>query len=357
MSGFLGIMFSGGGGGITPPPVTPSEYVSFLGYGTSNAVKAYPWNSTTGYGSIYTSPTTVQQFEQVSFVPDNSTISVSAVTAPYFSVFRWSTLGFGTKYANPASPLSPVGNGAVSYVWSKNVDALLTVNQASVDSRPQAWAWDVVNGFGTKYANGTAITYARSMTLSGDGTLVAFSSSPDNAIHLYPWSSSGFGTKYASLTFSVQLAQRQSLSFNKVTNDIATGATSSPFIFAYSVSSAGFGTQYSTPSTVLPAGTNGLQFSPDGSVVATVNFGYPPVNVYRWGGGFGSKYSYPSFEFIGSQTMDWTSTSNAIGFTSRTQSPYQEVYRWSAAGFGTRYNRPATSVIYATGISFSNKSR
>jgi hypothetical protein len=362
MSGFLGMLFSGGGGGSGPPPVGPSEYISFAGPATANRWKVYNWNTGTGLGTSFVSPTVNDIIRQVSFVSDNSNISIGTSNNPWISVWQWSSLGFGTQYANPATLLTPNSNGPAGYAWTTSADAVLTANYDQPQSYPQAWRWTASAGFGTKYSNGTNFGYAQGVSINGDSTLVAFNGSASPGfVHLYPWSlATGFGTKYATATFSPNPLSIgwQELSFNKVTNDLALGRTASPYVFACSVSSAGFGTQYSSPPTPLATGTNGLLFSPDGSAIGTVNSGSPSLNAYQWGAGFGTKYSNPvSLTFSSQQSMDWASTTNAIVGTSNSTAPYANIYGWSSAGFGSKYTVPAGVPTNAARVSFSNKSR
>jgi len=362
MSGFLGLIFGSEPGGSGPPPVTPSEYIAFSGSNAANKWKVYNWNAGTGLGTAFTSPTVNDIIRQVSFVPDNSNISIGTSNSPWLSVWEWSSLGFGTKYANPATLLTPNSNGPAGYTWTTSVDAVLTANYDQPQSYPQAWRWTAGSGFGTKYSNGTNFGYAQGVSINGDSTLVAFNGiSGPPFVHLYPWSSTtGFGTKYSTPVFSPQpiASGWQQLSFNKVTNDLALGRGGSPYVFACSVSSAGFGTQYSSPATVLTSGTNGLLFSPDGSAIGMASNGSPSLNAYQWGGGFGTKYSNPvSLTFTSQQSMDWASTTNAIVGTSNSTSPYANIYGWSSAGFGSKYTVPTGVPPSAARVSFSNKSR
>ena len=76
---------------------------------------------------------------------------------------------------------------------------------------------------------------------------------------------------------------------------VAVAHTSSPFITAYPWSSSGFGTKYANPAT-LPASTgNGLAFSPDGSAIAVAHGVTPFISAYPWSSsGFGTKYANPA---------------------------------------------------------------
>ena len=76
---------------------------------------------------------------------------------------------------------------------------------------------------------------------------------------------------------------------------LAVCHVSSPFITAYPWSGSGFGTKYSNPST-LPNDTGlGVDFNGDGSAIAVAHADTPYVTAYAWSGsGFGTKFSNPS---------------------------------------------------------------
>jgi hypothetical protein len=78
---------------------------------------------------------------------------------------------------------------------------------------------------------------------------------------------------------------------------IAVTSNATPFVLAYPWSSSGFGTKYANPTT-LPGGFGkGVAFSPLGDAIA-VGFGgaSPYLRVYRWSSatGFGAAYSNPA---------------------------------------------------------------
>ena len=355
MSGFLGMMFQGGSG------ISPSDYIGYGGATTAKRITVYPWNTTTGFGTAYTTPTIAAEIHQVSFVPDNSNFSATMWVAPYFNIWQWSGLGFGTKYASPGSTLNPATNGPGNYSWTKNVDAFITTNNSG-PSYPQAWAWSPSGGFGSKYANGSVLSSGRGATINGDSTLVAFQTYNSPFVVLFPWSS-GFGTRYANPSVIPNTGAisgppvEGGISFNAVTNDLACGSTLTPFIYTYPVTSAGFGTKYANPSSALTSAVNGLRFSPNGAVIATVNSGTPAVNAYQWGAGFGTKYADPAALPTYGYSVDWSSTTNAIATGQKTASPYTSVFAWDTGGFGAKYSDPGTAPGVAATVSFGNQSR
>ena len=362
MSGFLGLLFcSGASNGPTP-----SEYISFGSDTPAKRVTVYPWNSASGFGSAYTSPTAAQGIlgpvQQTSFVPDNSNFAVNFTVSPYFSVYKWSSLGFGTRFADPSSLLSPSGTLGSSFTFTSSVDAFLAVNYNG-SQYLQAWAWNTTTGFGSKYSNSSILSttnFSYACNLNGDSSIVGVQIYDSPYVYLYPWSSSsGFGTRYSNPTSLPPgfPTTQFGLSFNKVTGDLAFGSRASPFIATYATSSSGFGTKYSNPSTAFPGVTNGLRFSPDGSTLGIVNSAAPVVNAYQWGGGFGTKYANPASIPTYANAMDWESTNKAIATSNNSVTPYTSVFAWSGSGFGAKYADPPTAPGVASTLSFSNQSR
>jgi hypothetical protein len=361
MSGFLGILFPGSGAGGLPP-VTPSVYLAYGGVTAGKRITVYNWNSSSGFGSIFAAPPIASSPSQVSFVRNNSVFSARFAPVPFYNVWQWSSLGFGTQYANPASALNPNTGGATGFTWTNNVDAFLTAN-AGASSFPQAWAWSQASGFGTKYSNGALISNfvpTTGVSLNGDNTQVAFSGSASSIISLYRWSSaSGFGTKYANPPSPPPMTTyiRGVLSFNLVTNDIAVGGTGIQKILAYAVSSSGFGTRYSDPGSPINGSVYSVRFNPTGSSISVGgNDGSQPLRIYQWGAGFGSLYAGPPL----SQTVnssDWSSTGTEIAISQTSSAPYTSVYPWSLSGIGSAYSNPATDPGVSVCVSFSNQSR
>jgi len=364
MSGFLGMMFLGASGGAAP--VVPSEFLSISGNFSSPAnVTVYPWNSTSGFSTPYTTPTIPGASFQTSFVPDNSVFSASSTSSPYFYVWQWSGLGFGTRYTNPASLVSPVGgSGIAGFTWTPTIDAFLVAN-SDATNYPQGWAWSNTSGFGTKYSNGSAISTVypvRSISISGDGNFVAFSvfgsGTANPTIALYAWSSStGFGTKYGNPSTLPSGAPpvRLGMAFNKVTNDLATSEANNQIIDAYPVTSSGFGTRYADPVTGIGGIIRGVKFSSDGALLAIATGAATPISVYNWGAGFGTKYS-GSPVASSATSIDWSSTNISIVIGNQVSSPYNSVYSWSG-GYGSKFANPSTAPGASQGVSFGNQSR
>jgi hypothetical protein len=361
MSGFLGLLLcSGAAGGPTP-----SEYVAYGGPAANQRLTVYPWNNSKGFGTAYGRPTAAQgllgEVHLTSFVPDNSNIAVSFWVSPYFSIWRWSSLGFGTRYSDAASLLNPPGTGPAGFTWTSSVDAFLAINNASPISA-QAWAWNSSSGFGSKYANSATLATsngAYAITMNADSSLVAAQIYNSPWVVLLPWSSSsGFGTQYSSPStlppgFSSLYVP---ISFNKVTNDLAEGYRVAPYIAAYPTGPSGFGTKYSNPASALAGQVYSLRFSPNGSALGIVNGGSVAVSAYQWGGGFGTKYSDPSPAPLYAYGMDWESTNKAF-ITASFNAPASYAFAWDSGGFGSQYSNPSVLQSSVGAVSFSNQSR
>ena len=81
----------------------------------------------------------------------------------------------------------------------------------------------------------------------------------------------------------------------KQPKSIAVGHFASPFVTAYPWSSSGFGTKFSNPATLPSDDGYGVAFSPDGSALAVSHPLSPRITTYPWSAsGFGTKFSNPA---------------------------------------------------------------
>jgi hypothetical protein len=89
---------------------------------------------------------------------------------------------------------------------------------------------------------------------------------------------------------------------------IAVAHDTTPFITAYPWSGSGFGTKFSNPGTLPTANGLGVAFSPSGDAIAVAHVTTPFITAYPWSGsGFGTKFSNPG-------TLP-TGTGNGVAFT------------------------------------------
>jgi hypothetical protein len=181
----------------------------------SNApyVTAYPFNSTTGalgteFPSIGLSIRPNGTCYGVSFSPAGDAVAVAHGGTGAISVYGWSSSGFGTKFANPASPPA----SGLNVVFSPLGDSI------------------IISQFGSPY------------------------------IAAYPWSSSGFGTRFTNPSVGIT-GSAPGLAISPAGDAVAVLHINTPYITAYPFSSSGFGTKFTNPA-VLPVHT----FSTDGGL-------------------------------------------------------------------------------------------
>ena len=79
-------------------------------HAASPYITAYPFSSL-GFGSKFSDPATLPTNTgyDTTFSPDGKSIGVAHATTPYFTLYPWSVSGFGTKLANFGSSLSGTG--------------------------------------------------------------------------------------------------------------------------------------------------------------------------------------------------------------------------------------------------------
>ena len=83
-----------------------------IAHASSPFVSAYPWSSSTGFGTKYADPSTAipNTGWAVAFHPSGDAIAIAHDSSPFVSAYPWSnSTGFGTKYADPST--LPTGNG------------------------------------------------------------------------------------------------------------------------------------------------------------------------------------------------------------------------------------------------------
>jgi hypothetical protein len=229
-----------------------------VGHATTPNVTAYPWSSSTGFGTKFTDPATLPAGTGtgVAFTAAGDAIAVADNSSPYVTAYPWSISGFGTKFTNPAT--LPAGSGT-----------------------------------------GVAFSPA------GNAIAVAHDTTP--FITAYPWSGSGFGTKFANPA-TLPTGQGNGVAFTPAGDAIAVAHTTSPFITAYPWSGSGFGTKFTNPATLPTGQGNDVAFSTAGDAIAVAHSSSPNVTVYPWSGsGFGTKFTDPA-------TLP-TSTGRGVAFT------------------------------------------
>jgi len=307
---------------------------------------------------------------QASLWPRSGSIflGVAHALSPFFSVYPFSSLGFGAKLSNPATLPAGLGNGITFSPNGKMV-------AISHDTTPFIAAYPFSgSGIGTKFSNpGTLPTGGgNGIIFNNSSNTVAIAMAVSPGIHVYPIDSvSGFGTKYSNAPTT--LGNTYGIDFSPDGNNIAAATASTPFLTVYPFSiSSGLGSKYSDPASNLTNNvTNGMaiRFHPSGNFitagyetsgttsVSRIERTYPFVS----GTGFGASYYdttvvTPQLSGSASQGadsgggIDVHSSGNDVAFTTVTNNggSYISVYVFNqSTGFTSKYSSPATDL---TGI-------
>lgn len=121
---------------------------------------AYAWSSSTGFGAQYSDPVgavirNLQNGQCIDFTSDGSVVFFSTPSSPYLVAYPWSSsTGYGTKYADPST-----GVGAIPYQLSVSPDdSCVAIGHSTVSPYIRVYPWSS-SGFGTIYSNpSTALT-------------------------------------------------------------------------------------------------------------------------------------------------------------------------------------------------------
>jgi hypothetical protein len=321
-----------------------------VAHSTSPRVSAYPWNPGVGFGVKYANPATLPTGDGygVAFC-GNTDIAVAHNISPYVSTYPWTPgVGFGVKYANPAT-LPPGGAaGAWGVAFCGNTDIAVAAENTPFIS---AYPWNPGVGFGVKYADPATLPTGAGKGVAFCGnTDIAVAHSTSPRVSAYPWNPGvGFGVKYADPA-TLPTGDGRGVAFCGNT-DIAVAHATTPYISAYPWNpGVGFGVKYANPAT-RPASTGrGVAFCGN-TDIAVAHATTPYISAYPWnpGVGFGVKYANPA-------TLP-ASTGNGVAFCGNTDiavahniSPYVSTYPWNpGVGFGVKYADPAT-LPASTGI-------
>jgi hypothetical protein len=119
-----------------------------VGDSTTPYIVVYPWDVSAGFGTKYADPATPPTgvARNVAFSPASNAIAIAHSTTPFITAYQWGT-GFGTKYTNPAT--LPTGTG-YGVAFSPAGDAIAVAHNTSPYISTYPWS---VGGFGTKYTN------------------------------------------------------------------------------------------------------------------------------------------------------------------------------------------------------------
>ena len=221
--------------------------------GSSPYLAAYNW-SASGFGTQFLAPSTppVSWCKGVKFNPAGNAIAIVYDAFPFISAYPWSASGFGTKFTNPAPQIDAGFYGAfgVDFNPAGTAVAISYYGSIGIDVR----AFSSAAGFGTKYANPatppqSSSGYTFGVVFNPAGNSIAVSTELSPFVYGYPWSNAtGFGTKYANpASLTAGTFSGGGVAFSSTGNDIALAQYNSPYVSAYPWSASGFGTKYTAP--------------------------------------------------------------------------------------------------------------
>jgi hypothetical protein len=205
-----------------------------------------------------------------------------------------------------------------------------------------AYPWSG-SGFGTKFTNPAALPagLGSGVAFSPSGNAIAVAHSTYAFFTAYPWSGSGFGTKFTDPA-TLPTGNGRGVAFSPAGDAIAVAHETSPFITAYPWSGSGFGTKFTNPATLPTNYGNSVAFSPAGDAIAVAHATTPFVSAYPWSGsGFGTKFTNPAtLPTDGGNGVAFSPSGDAIAVVHAT-TPFITAYPWSGSGFGTKFTNPA----------------
>lgn len=218
--------------------------VAYSNSGNTAGLRAFAFDSTTGFGAALTNPNGWAQgaASRVAVSPGGTGVVAGTSATPYFVSYRFSSItGFGNKIDNPTA-FGAAGYGVAFHPSGSHV-AIGTIGTAW-----RTYTWTEADGLvSVTNRNGPSTRYSMKWSAAGDAIIAASST----GLTGHPWNSDGtLGTAY---TATGTVVNPQDCAFSATGGAVfLTCLSTAPHLTAYPFnSSTGFGTKYADPS-VLP---------------------------------------------------------------------------------------------------------
>lgn len=300
----------------------------------------------------------------VAFSPDGDFIAVSSNLSPFVHLYSWIRgVGWGSKYADPAT----LPSFATGVAFGLNGDIAFTTGGSSLVGGATALSVYKYSsaGFGNKYAdiNFSPHTVTSSVRprfgprvpgdLDRQSIAIVHTNSPFVTVYKFRSSTTGIGgfEGVFSNPATLPTGGGRDVNFSSSGADIAVGHDTSPAMSVYPWdTTSGFGAKYADPASLPGTNRFGVAFSPTDNTIATVGAVPDAISAYSWtsGVGFGTRYIPSPSPFTIAQSVQFSPDNTSIAFASASsgQNPRGGVYPFGeSSGFGTRYSGPATSTL------------
>ena len=323
----------------------------------SDYLNAYEFNAYTGFGTKIAAPTSSPPgaLFDMSWSYDNTVVLAAANTATdslRLNAWAWSNGSWGSKFAAPAAVISE--NHTTPRFNLQKTDVISSVAPSS-NTATDTYSWS--NGWGTRYTSPTFTNGQNAGEFVLNGTAVIYGIISNTApLVAYPFTSgTGYGTKYADPA-TLPTAQASRIAWDENTSTVITAqGNTSPYINAYPFSSSGWGTRF-TITNAFTTASQDIAFDKRGQRVF-FSSGAPTRRAWSVSG-FGSNLTAPSGGLsVGSGPLLSVSPDNSSFVQgSTTVSPY--IKAWpirSSTTMGTAFAAPATaSLTQPRSVRFSN---
>jgi hypothetical protein len=191
-------------------PTTGTRGVTFHPTGEALVVGAssgspgvWAWEfSSSGFGSAITAPSGATNRNFPIFTPDGQDFINRVSSTPYIKAWPFSlSTGFGTIYSGPSTALPSTGSNGYSIRTTSTGDVVLFSGFAS----PYIHGYDYTpgTGFGSKWADPSTLAASQSYSCTTNDHAVVMTGGGSPNIHAWDISGGSFGSKYSTPTFSL----------------------------------------------------------------------------------------------------------------------------------------------------------
>mgnify|MGYP006276947975 CR=1 FL=1 len=265
--------------------VTYADDAVALAHSTSPFVTAYPWTAA-GFGTKYTNPTTavLNTGAGIAFKPDDTAVVIgNRTTTVYVQAYAFSSAsGFGSRFTQPTTTTN---NSTYDVDWQGNYIA----RSNSGTSNIEAFLWS--SGWSTRSTFAEANSVQPIKWMKGSTANVAYAPTASPFIKVVSFTTT-FGSAYTN-PGTLPTGNVYGISWAQSNTQIAMAHTNSPYVTGYPFSGSGFGTKYADPTTALPGNGKGIDIAGDVAVIGHSTS--PFASAYGFtANGWGGKYADPA---------------------------------------------------------------
>lgn len=180
--------------------ISPDASYVFQAEEASPFLAAYGWTSS-GFGSKFSDPTAATERSSCdpAVISDSSVVIVGQAATPYVKAYAFSASGWGSAFSEPTTKYSTAGVGSPAQVEFDSTDGYVAIAHTGASNEFNLAIYQWSGGWGTLLSDPVTTTNGSYAGIAwiGNSYIVATSGANSPYVHLYQWTGSNWGIRYA----------------------------------------------------------------------------------------------------------------------------------------------------------------